>query len=97
MFCAQVVRILVGNKDDNSLTPGQKVVSSADARAFAQDIGVEFFETSAKDNKNVDEVRAVLVIVHMYCGQRVQHQFITSLSYQHPPTRTVPTLPIGRD
>jgi Ras-related protein Rab-35 len=54
--CDQVVRILVGNKDDNSLTPGQKVVSTADARAFAQEIGVEFFETSAKDNKNVEEM-----------------------------------------
>ena len=53
---SQVVRILVGNKDDNSLAPGQKVVSTADARAFAQEIGVEFFETSAKDNKNVEEV-----------------------------------------
>jgi Ras-related protein Rab-35 len=54
--CDQVVRILVGNKDDNSLAPGQKVVSTADARAFAQEIGVEFFETSAKDNKNVEEM-----------------------------------------
>ncbi|ESO00650.1 hypothetical protein HELRODRAFT_82945 [Helobdella robusta] len=51
--CDVVNRILVGNKDDN---PDKKVVSTEDAQAFADQIGIKLFETSAKDNKNVEEM-----------------------------------------
>ena len=44
---------LVGNKDD---CPDRKVVETADARRFAEQMGIKLFETSAKDNKNVEEV-----------------------------------------
>jgi Ras-related protein Rab-1A len=43
----------VGNKDDNV---ERKVVQPADARRLADQIGVPFIETSAKENKNVEEV-----------------------------------------
>ena len=43
----------VGNKDDN---PERKVVEKEDAMKFAEQMGIQVFETSAKDNKNVEEV-----------------------------------------
>jgi len=46
LFC------VVGNKDDND----RKVVEPGDARRLADQVGIPFFETSAKENKNVEEV-----------------------------------------
>ena len=43
----------MGNKDDD---PSRKVVNPHDARAFANQMGIDLFETSAKENKNVEEV-----------------------------------------
>lgn len=51
--CDIVNRILVGNKDDD---PSRKVVLTQDAKQFADQIGIQLFETSAKDNKNVEEM-----------------------------------------
>lgn len=52
--CDVVVnRILVGNKND---APNQKVVLTEDAQRFANQMGIKLFETSAKDNTNVEEV-----------------------------------------
>lgn len=51
--CDSVNRILVGNKDD---CPDKKVVVTSDAQNFADQIKVTLFETSAKDNKNVEEM-----------------------------------------
>ncbi|KAK2155161.1 hypothetical protein LSH36_247g03112 [Paralvinella palmiformis] len=51
--CEVVSRILVGNKDDD---PSRKVVNPHDARAFASQMGIDLFETSAKENKNVEEM-----------------------------------------
>lgn len=51
--CDVVNRILVGNKDD---CPEKKAVSTEDAKKFAEQIGIEFYETSAKENVNVEEV-----------------------------------------
>ena len=45
--------ITVGNKDD---CPAKKVVVTEDAQRFASQIGIELFETSAKENINVEEV-----------------------------------------
>lgn len=42
----------VGNKDDMNT----KVVQPIDARRLADQVGIPFFETSAKENKNVEEV-----------------------------------------
>ncbi len=49
-----VPKILVGNKDDNDNETG-KVVLTSDARAYAEQKNLSFFETSAKDNKNIAE------------------------------------------
>jgi len=51
--CEVVNMILVGNKDD---MPERKVVLTEDAKRFASQMGIQLFETSAKDNKNVEEM-----------------------------------------
>ena len=59
LFCGENLFYLswchytVGNKDDN---PERKVVEKEDAMKFAEQMGIQVFETSAKDNKNVEEV-----------------------------------------
>ena len=50
-------RVLVGNKnDDPNHLVARKVVSTEKAKALAQELGVKFFETSAKYNINVKEL-----------------------------------------
>lgn len=44
----------VGNKNDD---PERKVVETEDAYKFAGQMGIQLFETSAKENVNVEEVR----------------------------------------
>lgn len=51
--CDVVSRILVGNKNDS---PDKKVVELAEAQKYADQVGIDLFETSAKDNINVEEV-----------------------------------------
>lgn len=43
----------VGNKNDD---PARKKVDTQDAVRFGESIGVRLFETSAKENINVEEV-----------------------------------------
>ena len=43
----------VGNKDDD---PERKVVLTHDAQRFAEQMGIQLYETSAKENINVEEV-----------------------------------------
>lgn len=45
--------IAVGNKNDD---PNQKVVITEDAQRFAKQMEIQLFETSAKDNINVEEM-----------------------------------------
>ena len=45
--------VLVGNKNDD---PNSKVVETTDAQKFAEQMGISLFETSAKENINVEEV-----------------------------------------
>ncbi|XP_066293783.1 ras-related protein Rab-35-like isoform X1 [Branchiostoma lanceolatum] len=51
--CDVVNRILVGNKND---CPERKVVETGDAQRFADQMGIKLFETSAKENINVEEM-----------------------------------------
>jgi len=44
---------VVGNKNDE---PVSKVVLTEDAQQFANQMGIDLFETSAKENINVEEV-----------------------------------------
>lgn len=52
--------ILVGNKDDD---PDRKVVLTQDAQRFADQIGIQLYETSAKENKNVEEVHYMFILI----------------------------------
>lgn len=47
------VQLAVGNKNDD---PNSKVVETTDAQKFAEQMGINLFETSAKENLNVEEV-----------------------------------------
>lgn len=53
--CSQVTLLClkVGNKNDD---PERKVVETEDAYKFAGQMGIQLFETSAKENVNVEEV-----------------------------------------
>ncbi|CAM9168762.1 unnamed protein product [Lampetra fluviatilis] len=51
--CDDGCRVLVGNKADD---PSRRVVESSDARRFSEQMGIQLFETSAKDNINVEEM-----------------------------------------
>ena len=51
--CDYVDKVLVGNKDD---IPEKKVVTLADAQRLADSQNMSLFETSAKLNKNIEEV-----------------------------------------
>ncbi|KAI1232963.1 hypothetical protein IHE44_0006150 [Lamprotornis superbus] len=51
--CDDVCRILVGNKNDD---PDRKVVETEDAYKFAGQMEIQLFETSAKENINVEEM-----------------------------------------
>lgn len=51
--CDNVCKILVGNKNDD---PAKKKVDTQDAMQFGRSLGVPLFETSAKENINVEEM-----------------------------------------
>ena len=53
LFLSSVIILLVGNKND---CPEKKVVQTDDAQKFADQIGIQLYETSAKENLNVEEV-----------------------------------------
>ncbi|TNM89985.1 hypothetical protein fugu_004219 [Takifugu bimaculatus] len=46
-------QLAVGNKNDD---PNSKVVETTDAQKFAEQMGINLFETSAKENLNVEEM-----------------------------------------
>lgn len=52
--------ILVGNKDD---IVARKVVQTAEAKRLADQLGVQLFETSARDGKNIDEARTNIISI----------------------------------
>lgn len=49
----EILLFAVGNKND---APDRKVVLTEDAQRFADQMRIQLFETSAKENVNVDEV-----------------------------------------
>lgn len=53
VVCFLFVPLAVGNKNDD---PNSKVVETTDAQKFAEQMGINLFETSAKENINVEEV-----------------------------------------
>lgn len=51
-------KFTVGNKND---APDSKVVLTEDAQRFADQMSIQLFETSAKENINVEEVSRMWV------------------------------------
>ena len=49
------MQILVGNKSD--MADEKRAVPFSKGQALADEYKIQFFETSAKDNSNVEEVR----------------------------------------
>lgn len=52
----------MGNKNDD---PARKRVDTQDAKCFGESVGVRVFETSAKENVNVEEVTSLLCDVKL--------------------------------
>ena len=68
-----IIKVLVGNKADvisAEDSPAQKVVSTEEAQQYAHEMNISFFETSAKDNKNVDTL--FHTIARLALEQRLQ-------------------------
>ena len=66
---------IVGNKDD---MPDRKVVLTEDARRFADQMGIQLFETSAKDNKNVEEMFNAITSQVLHTKKEQKEQASTS-------------------
>ncbi|CAH0758765.1 unnamed protein product [Diatraea saccharalis] len=64
--CDVVNKVLVGNKND---CPSRKVVVTEDAQRFANQMNIPLFETSAKENINVEEM--FLTITKMVISELV--------------------------
>lgn len=57
---ARCPQILVGNKSD--MADEKRAVPYSKGKALADEYGVHFFETSAKENINVEEVRNAVCV-----------------------------------
>ncbi|CAO1391236.1 unnamed protein product [Diamesa serratosioi] len=71
--CEIVNKVLVGNKNDD---PQSKVVVTEDAQRFAQQMDIPLFETSAKENINVEDMFLAItekVLRHKKQTQRLQN------------------------
>lgn len=89
MLCSTTIYLLtlwflVGNKDDE---PERKVVPTSDAQKFSTQINIPFFETSAKENKNVEEVG--YRIMHLYTAPNSRHTCFLKRSTVKPETQHV--------
>lgn len=60
--------LAVGNKNDD---PDRKVVITEDAQRFARQMDIELFETSAKDNLNVEDM--FLSITRQVLNHKLRH------------------------
>lgn len=55
----------MGNKSDD---PARRRVDTQDAMRFGESVGVRVFETSAKENINVEEVTSILFYIKLTQG-----------------------------
>jgi len=73
---AEMSLCAVGNKDDND----RKVVQPSDARRLADQVGIPFCETSAKENKNVEEVGVMKYVCEPCYHFDSLHDMVTSVA-----------------
>ncbi|CAF1248153.1 unnamed protein product [Rotaria sp. Silwood1] len=82
-YCDEnIPKVLIGNKDDIvplNDTLINKEVSTIEAGNYAHEMNLPFFETSAKDNKNVTE--AFYAITRLALHQRLQRPNIPNLTH----------------
>ncbi|CAL1532255.1 unnamed protein product [Lymnaea stagnalis] len=78
--CDVVNRVLVGNKDDD---PDRKVVLTQDAQRFAERMQIQLFETSAKENKNVEEMFMAITKLVLESKRKMQEEA------RKPPANTI--------
>lgn len=69
------ILISVGNKNDD---PERKVVITEDAQRFARQMDIELFETSAKDNINVEEM--FLSITRQVLNHKLQTNALNAMT-----------------
>ena len=70
-------RLLVGNKIDKP----NRVIDKETAQNYAESMNVEYFETSAKENKNIDElfVRMTELILKYKNNEEPEEKPVTSM------------------
>jgi GTPase SAR1 family protein len=66
-----VARILVGNKADSV---EQQIVAASEGEKLARELGMEFFQTSAKNGTNVDTVFMTLANTMLKIGEKKEKQ-----------------------
>lgn len=74
MLVIKLIYFPVGNKNDD---PQRKVVLTEDAQRFAEQMGIQLYETSAKDNINVEDMFLSIterVLRHKKNTQRQQNE-----------------------
>ncbi|XP_048476879.1 ras-related protein Rab-35-like [Rhincodon typus] len=73
--CDTVTKVLVGNKSED---PSRREVEFADAKRFSEQMGICLFETSAKENTNVEEMFNAVTYMVLRCKKdnlaRLQQQ-----------------------
>lgn len=70
-FCGDIPKVLVGNKID---LINKKIISDKAGIKLAEEIGAEFFETSAKTGKNIDKIFESLIksIIKNWANQNTE-------------------------
>ena|SRR3990167_5522637 len=72
-YCVEhVVKMLIGNKSDKE---GEAVVSYADVKPICANLGIEYYETSAKTSSNVEEIFAIMAC-KLLCAKEKKEQEI---------------------
>lgn len=77
-----IIKILVGNKDDGD--GNKKEVSTELAEEYAQQLKIPFFETSAKDNKNVQEIFYTITRLALEKRLSTQKKTIKAIQLNQP-------------
>ncbi|XP_069783189.1 ras-related protein Rab-35-like [Narcine bancroftii] len=62
--CDTVAKVLVGNKSED---PSRRQVDHGDAKRFCDQLGIRLFETSAKENTNVEEMFSAVTAMVLQC------------------------------